>query len=260
MDKENFFLPSNPLHDEADQLKRQNAALKLNVQSVDSAAATGKINDYDVSLDFCPCIDFSRRHLPCKHMYRLAHELGVFPLAGKVVNDPAVRNTVATKHTRTALKQAIAELPKRAQEILQECVSLNDRFFNNSFQSDIQALVNAGFATTRPITFFDIADQFTIADMLEMCPNEKPSSKNRRKPVIDFFVEHYSDNAKQVVDDLHGDDVYIEVTNVIQTDIATVQRFLARILGKVYRSNFDVHGHYSEKEMIVRELPELPLS
>lgn len=260
MDKENFFLPSNPLHDEADQLKRQNAALKLNVQSVDSAAAIGKINDYDVSLDFCPCIDFSRRHLPCKHMYRLAHELGVFPLAGKVVNDPAVRNTVATKHTRTALKQAIAELPKRAQEILQECVSLNDRFFNNSFQSDIQALVNAGFATTRPITFFDIADQFTIADMLEMCPNEKPSSKSRRKPVIDFFVEHYSDNAKQVVDDLHGDDVYIEVTNVIQTDIATVQRFLARILGKVYRSNFDVHGHYSEKEMIVRELPELPLS
>ena len=95
--------------------------------------------------------------------------------------------------------------------------------------------------------------------MLEMCPNEKPSSKNRRKPVIDFFVEHYPDNAKQAVDDLHGGDVYVEVTDEIQTDIATVQRFLARILGRIYRSNFDLLGHYSEKEIVIREIPEAPL-
>ena len=118
MDKENFFRPSNPLHDEADQLKRQKAALKLNVQAVDTAAATGKINDYDVSLEKCPCIDFSRRHLPCKHMYRLAHELGIFPLAGKVVNDPTEKNTAQKKKDTQSIMELVASLSDEEKNIL----------------------------------------------------------------------------------------------------------------------------------------------
>ena len=118
MDKEKFFLPSNPLHDEADQLKRQKAALKLNVQSVDPAAATGKINDYDVSLDHCSCIDFSRRHLPCKPMYRLAHELGIFQLSGKVVNNPAEKNSIQKKKETLSIMECVASLSDKEKTIL----------------------------------------------------------------------------------------------------------------------------------------------
>lgn len=42
-----------------------------------TAKIRGKSSTYDVSLESCSCPDFQRRNLPCKHMYRLAIELGV---------------------------------------------------------------------------------------------------------------------------------------------------------------------------------------
>ena len=38
---------------------------------------SGSHGQYNTSLETCECIDFIRRKLPCKHMYRLAFELGV---------------------------------------------------------------------------------------------------------------------------------------------------------------------------------------
>jgi len=66
------------LHLEKDQLKRQKSALSLQMTSVDETSKTGVIKNYSVTLDSCTCIDFSRRHKPCKHMYRLAMDLGLF--------------------------------------------------------------------------------------------------------------------------------------------------------------------------------------
>lgn len=42
-----------------------------------TAKIRGKSSTYTVSLESCSCSDFQRRNLPCKHMYRLAIELGV---------------------------------------------------------------------------------------------------------------------------------------------------------------------------------------
>ena len=39
---------------------------------------TCRIGDYLVSLENCTCMDFRQRHLPCKHMYKLASRVGVF--------------------------------------------------------------------------------------------------------------------------------------------------------------------------------------
>ena len=73
-----FFSSDDSLHKEEDQLKRIKSALKLRMDSVDFANQTGHIKNYDVSLDKCTCMDFGRRRKPCKHIYRLAIELGVF--------------------------------------------------------------------------------------------------------------------------------------------------------------------------------------
>lgn len=37
----------------------------------------GRRGNYEAHLDCCTCTDFARRHLPCKHIYRLAIDLGV---------------------------------------------------------------------------------------------------------------------------------------------------------------------------------------
>lgn len=75
--------PAN-IHDLPDQKKRAESARKSGMTpiSIDAGAASavfagsGK-SPYETTLDSCTCSDFVRRKLPCKHIYRLAAELGL---------------------------------------------------------------------------------------------------------------------------------------------------------------------------------------
>lgn len=78
-------------HDSDDQRKRLTSAKKANMTpvSVDSESGTGIFfgsTNYETSLSECTCIDFKRRKLPCKHMYRLAIELGILDETAKSDN------------------------------------------------------------------------------------------------------------------------------------------------------------------------------
>ena len=76
-------------HNSTDQLKRQKAISNKNLApvSIDTELQTGifegSVKNYNVSLHHCECADFSIRksEYPCKHMYRLVHELGYFDLS-----------------------------------------------------------------------------------------------------------------------------------------------------------------------------------
>ena len=79
------------IHSDPEQVKRQKSAVsaKMTPISVDSALCSGsfkgsKSSIYSTTLSSCTCIDFTRRSLPCKHIYRLAHELHQFDLVGPV--------------------------------------------------------------------------------------------------------------------------------------------------------------------------------
>lgn len=83
-------------HDEPDMQMRQFRAraaiytpLSINPNSY-SGRFRGTDHDYSTSLIRCDCMDFQKHLRPCKHMYRLAHEFGVFVLDGNVeyVPDP----------------------------------------------------------------------------------------------------------------------------------------------------------------------------
>lgn len=71
-------------HNSPDQQKRIASAKKsaCTPVSLDQEACTGTFKGssgtHTTALDHCSCVDFNRRRLPCKHMYRLAMELGVF--------------------------------------------------------------------------------------------------------------------------------------------------------------------------------------
>lgn len=72
---------SASIHDEPDQIDRKFRAtdsrytpLKLS-RNYSSGDFRGLENDYHTTLTTCECMDFQRRAKPCKHMYRLAHEL-----------------------------------------------------------------------------------------------------------------------------------------------------------------------------------------
>lgn len=74
---------NNPgLHKWQSQQERQQRAASIDiiVDYVDDEGHVAKIRSFVTSLEECTCPDFEKRHLPCKHMYRLAHELGVYKL------------------------------------------------------------------------------------------------------------------------------------------------------------------------------------
>ncbi len=60
----------------------------------------GSHGRYETFLDFCPCGDFRRAKVPCKHIYRLAMELGVFEGnfksdSGKILTPKAERASLS---------------------------------------------------------------------------------------------------------------------------------------------------------------------
>ncbi len=69
---ENFHM-----HYQDSQSKRVKSSYKVKVISIDIENQCGLINDYLVDLQQCECRDFVLRKKPCKHMYRLAIELGI---------------------------------------------------------------------------------------------------------------------------------------------------------------------------------------
>ena len=86
MDNPTFGSWPSKIHTDPDQKKRQKSALdkKLTPLSVDSIGESAVFkgtskNRYFTTLMGCNCVDYGMRKKPCKHMYRLAMELGAFP-------------------------------------------------------------------------------------------------------------------------------------------------------------------------------------
>ena len=76
-----------------DQVKRRlnGEKIKPDAIAVDAAAQTATVvgsgaEPYDVTLSGCTCSDFYNRGLQCKHMYRLAQELGLLRWMREYVN------------------------------------------------------------------------------------------------------------------------------------------------------------------------------
>ncbi len=72
-------------HNDPEQRKRWTTAskdcslVKMLDESQGVAIVSGnRGGEYTTSLVMCSCPDFAKRHKPCKHMYFLAHHLGVF--------------------------------------------------------------------------------------------------------------------------------------------------------------------------------------
>ena len=122
-----FFSPAyNRIHEQKRQKERQLRALVVTVNSLDTDRKTGDINGYCVSLDHCECMDFRKRKKPCKHIYRLAMELGIFPVPfGHTLSEcqnaewaetpqpPISKESIPISSCATAVTQSEVEIPKR---------------------------------------------------------------------------------------------------------------------------------------------------
>lgn len=111
------------VNDSPDQIKRLASAKKsactpLSISQEDGAAIfSGSHGTYSTTLESCTCVDFSRRKLPCKHMFRLAIELG--QIDAPVSSD--VRDVKRPAPAGLSLQDAVAAveaLPVASQIVL----------------------------------------------------------------------------------------------------------------------------------------------
>ncbi|MCE5199215.1 SWIM zinc finger domain-containing protein [bacterium] len=107
------------LHLAPDQRRRQHSACQVQLQpeDVNPALLMATIDGYQVSTAQCTCPDFARRRKPCKHMYRLAHEIGYHTL------EPLTR-------AKNQVFTTIESLPASAQKLLRDLLYLHIYKFN----------------------------------------------------------------------------------------------------------------------------------
>lgn len=229
-----FWANGIALHQDKKQLSRIKSAHKLNVSTVNRESLCGVINDYIVTLDSCSCRDFIIRKKPCKHMYRLAHELNMFPLNGNVINDPNCKSSLIMRHDKESLKQTVSNLSLPAQSILQEIVSLANHYFFLENISYINELLRANLVVTRELTITDIFAPYTISEILTtFCVAQKPVKTTRRAPVISFFEENYPDEAAKLIGDAKSNTILLHLNPDLQSNEVLLQRFLAKKLGTI---------------------------
>lgn len=76
-----FGVWNDDIHKNYEQIKRIAFMQRIKPENVtilsdSTAEIIGTDGVYQVTLNSCTCYDFESRHLPCKHMYKLASELG----------------------------------------------------------------------------------------------------------------------------------------------------------------------------------------
>lgn len=105
-------------------------------QSVDPTAQTaiffgsGK-KPYQTSLSSCTCSDFTRRKLPCKHIYRLAMELGIIDLPYKSGESKVERldRQISLEDAVTVIETLSDDAQHRLSELLgATCDRIDNRF------------------------------------------------------------------------------------------------------------------------------------
>lgn len=155
------------VHELPDQAKRLASSKEASLTpiSIDRenfcAIIPGKHGTYHVTLESCECSDFKRRNLPCKHIYRLAIELGMIK-----------EDVLSYRHGGYNWKQAVEILENYSEDI--QCV-FYDIFYNTMRKTspirkkkkdEISLLVSEGllidfpeketpkFITIRPIEDF----------------------------------------------------------------------------------------------------------
>lgn len=90
------------IHSDLEQLKRiasssslKPSQIQINKEEQSAIIQGSGSSPYEVTLDTCTCFDFESRQLPCKHIYRLASELGLLinlPLLNKQASKSFTEN------------------------------------------------------------------------------------------------------------------------------------------------------------------------
>lgn len=153
----------------------------------------GSHGRYETSLNYCPCGDFKRSNLPCKHIYRLAIELGL--INAKADSNP---NAIATpQKEQVSLSQTIdivEKLSADAQKALL-CVARNVRsttpMYEVDFDNITKELIDSGIIVDTDPQNHKIKFR-TKSEMTKLLDEQNIpyDNKAKKKELEDICIKH----------------------------------------------------------------------
>ena len=223
-----MFDLKDALHQEPDQVSRQKSALRLNVESINSDEKTGIINGYNVSLDSCACRDWFVRHKPCKHMYRLAHELGIFQLQGTIADAKKSETDIRTERKR--LKEKALALPDDARLFLYDITRAACKVQRTQDIDDIiKLLLSQELIAIRQPTEKELYAKCTVARMRKAAPDAPKSLK--KNELIAYLRDHVPEFEKELIDDFNNNFYMVDWPDQYKKSRVAVQRAITPYKG-----------------------------
>lgn len=228
-----MFDLKDALHQEPEQVSRQKSALRLNVESINNDEKTGIINGYNVSLDDCTCRDWFVRRKPCKHMYRLAHELGIFPLQGTIAD--AKKSETDIRAERKRLKEKALALPDDARLFLYDITRAACKVQRTQeIDGIVKLLLAQELITIRQPTEKELYAKCTVARMRKAAPDAPKSLK--KNELIAYLRDHVPEFEKELIDDFNNNFYMVDWPDKYKESRVAVQRAITPNKGQ-----YDTH-------------------
>lgn len=225
------------IHENPEQLKRISSAQKADVTPdfVDrdnftaSFKGSGK-QPYVTTLDSCTCIDFVRRKLPCKHIYRLAFELGFAPVGFKSGRN---KNTVSDD---------IFSLPVETQEMLYDMCYLSIYHNQTLFTfprtpfSELLLIKDFCIENVVSLSILESLPVSVLKDILFSSTLENLPKKNSQKKTFISWILNNQDLALSAID---KSTIFLEFTEQTSQLKSTIHR---RFYKKFIHKEIDYGG------------------
>lgn len=196
-------------HDTFPQLKRQERAKDAIVTplSIDYPAGKGifrgKQTDYLTTLLSCECIDHKRHLLPCKHIYRLAHELDVYHL-DEVQYHPDIKSVLKVEQ----LKNTLINLPAKSKELFSDV--LYNTYKHCSNDAIVKNLCNLSLIKISNNKQL-LLQYFTKDTLLNFFEDSNKPKSLKKADLIDFIIHENP----QIIDAIEKINVVVELHDSI---------------------------------------------
>ncbi|MCM1246465.1 MAG: SWIM zinc finger domain-containing protein [Roseburia sp.] len=207
---------------------------------------------YETFLDYCPCGDFLRSKLPCKHIYRLAAELGLMDIDVK----HNVNSIPTPKSERLKLDEIIdlvealsADAQHALRDIAGNVTSAKPYTPITSSNDGIAELFNSGI-----IVDFDpdnhkinFGTKKEIAALLDT--ENITYRKNDKKSVLEnLCIEHMPEKAREKFGEI------IDVSIPTKFSSQKIHYYLHRKLD--YKIHYDENWNFSKTPFLETDLPD----
>lgn len=138
---------------------------------------------YNVTLKKCECADFLERHLPCKHMYKLALELDIVDSSWDLSGLSAELRTLLEDLKPTHLQALFRLMDKQKR---------SNKYFTIGKRSVPSTLIKSGFVIED--NYANMIDKnYTKKDLLtflQVSPDYSPSTSDKKEDIINHIVQN----------------------------------------------------------------------